>query len=109
MFVVDPMGGRLNYATMTLSDGAANGRVIAIPWEAFRVSQDNAMNRFQLNVPADRLPTAPQFQTQEESWKQMSDPNWVGQMYSYYSIRPYWTQTPPAKTPGEGTRPPPGS
>jgi len=103
--VVDPMSGRMNYVTLSLSDAAANGRVVAIPWEAIHVSRENDRDRLQLAVPSERLSTAPQFQPGEESWKQMSDPAWVGQMYSFYSIRPYWTQ--PTERPG-GERPPGG-
>ena len=106
--IVDPGGGRLNYATMTLSEGPGSGRVIAIPWEAFRVSRENAMNRYVLNFPAEKLATAPQFQSTESSWKEMSDPQWVGRMYTFYQIRPYWS-TMPEKTPGGEKPPPPGN
>jgi sporulation protein YlmC with PRC-barrel domain len=76
--IVDPVSGRINYATLSLADG----RVIAVPWQTFQATRQDGKDKLQINFPADRLQDAPQFQPGEDSWKQMSDPAWVSELYS---------------------------
>jgi len=89
--VVDPMQGRVNYVTFsTTTTAGANARTVALPWQTIKASRMDDKDRFELTVPQDRLQAAPEFQNGEESWKRMSDPNYVRDVYSYYSVRPYW-------------------
>jgi len=91
--VIDPMSGRVNYVTFSSSSTAgANGRTVALPWQTLHASRMEDKNRFELGVAQDRLQSAPEFQNGEESWKRMSDPNYVNDVYSYYSVRPYWNE-----------------
>jgi len=91
--VIDPTQGRVNYVTFsTTSTAGATGRTVAVPWQAIRASQRDQKDRFELGVPQDRLQGAPEFKTGEENWKRMSDPNYVRDVYGYYSVRPYWNE-----------------
>ncbi|MEO6710187.1 MAG: PRC-barrel domain-containing protein, partial [Planctomycetota bacterium] len=102
--VFDPVAGRLNYAAVSVGDeGSADSRVVAMPWESLRASRLDEKDRFQMTAPRDRLSGAPQFTSGDEGWKQMSDPMWVGEMYNYYSVRPYWSSTNAGKTPAPAT------
>jgi sporulation protein YlmC with PRC-barrel domain len=90
--VIDPAQGRVNYVTFsTTSTAGANGRTVALPWQTVQASRRDDKDRFELSVPQDRLQSAPEFQNGEENWKRMSDPVYVNQVYTYYSVRPYWS------------------
>jgi sporulation protein YlmC with PRC-barrel domain len=98
----DPAGSRINYVAVTLSKTDGGARTIAVPWEALRVSRPttepagsaaSAKLTFTMNVPADKLAGAPEFQTGDTGWRQMADPKWVNELYTYYSVRPYWDTT----------------
>ncbi len=92
--VIDPMQGRVNYVTFsTTSTAAANGRTVALPWQTIRSSRADDKDRYELTVPRERLQSAPEFQNGEENWKRMSDPSYAHDVYSYYSVRPYWNDT----------------
>jgi sporulation protein YlmC with PRC-barrel domain len=89
--VLDPTQGRVNYVTFSTSTTAgANARTVAMPWQTIKASRADDKDRFELTVPQDRLQGAPEFQNGEESWKRMSDPSYVHDVYSYYSVNPYW-------------------
>jgi len=117
--VFDPSGSRINYVALTLSNPNSSGpRTIAVPWEALKVGRmaneasapNNGKAQFMLTTPTDKLTGAPEFQTGDSSWKQMSDPKFVDQMYTYYSVRPYWNDgmnrtDPNMRTPTPGSSP----
>jgi sporulation protein YlmC with PRC-barrel domain len=105
---IDPQAGRVNYTSIQMEDrtGAGRGRTIAMPWESVRASRQNEQDRFQTMTPAERLNSAPEFTTGDDGWKQMSDPNWVNEMYGHYNVKPYWNQS---TTPTEGSKTKPGS
>ncbi len=117
--VFDPSGSRINYVAVTLvNPNRAGPRTIAVPWEALRVgraakdpSGPAAKTQFTLTTSTEKLTGAPEFQTGDASWKQMSDPKWVSDLYGYYSVRPYWSvngmerNDPAAKNPPAGTPP----
>jgi sporulation protein YlmC with PRC-barrel domain len=89
--VYDPRDGRVSYVAVAVTNApGVSGRTIAVPWSTLRSSRQDERNRFQLTTPTDRLQGAPQFRTGDNEWRQMSDPAWVEQMYSYYSVKPYW-------------------
>lgn len=91
---IDPVQGRLNYVTITLSNVAgASGRTIAVPWSALKASRSGETNELRLNMPADKLQNAPQFKSGTADWTEMSDPNWVRSVYGYYGVDPYWNST----------------
>ena len=92
--VFDPSQARINYVAVTMParDGMA-ARTIAVPYEALRYSRADDKPVYTLSAPADRLQKAPEFRTGDEGWKQMSDPRWVNELYTYYSVRPYWNST----------------
>lgn len=88
---VDPVQGRINYVTVSLTNVAgASGRTIAVPWSALKATKSGGENAMQLNLPADQLQNAPQFKAGTNDWSEMSDPNWIRSMYAFYKADPYW-------------------
>jgi sporulation protein YlmC with PRC-barrel domain len=101
---LDPFRGRINYAALSVMSGAgASGRIIATPWSALDASRQQDKTRIRLVITPERLQSAPPFESAAESWKQMSDPKWIQQMYAYYAVQPYWlSPEPPDRTSGHG-------
>ena len=103
--VFDPSGSRVNYIALTLTNPNGGGaRTIAVPWEALRTTRPQGDPKadpagktaagpaqLMLTTPVEKLQGAPAFETGDVGWKQMSDPKWVNDLYTYYSVRPYWT------------------
>jgi hypothetical protein len=44
-----------------------------------------------LEIDKETLKNAPGFD--KDNWPDMADPNWRGQVYSYYGTEPYWDDT----------------
>lgn len=110
--VFDPSGSRINYVALTLANPNGGARTIAVPWEALKSTRPQAdpkadpkgdpmgkaatgaTTQLMLTTPADKLQGAPVFETGDTAWKQMSDPKWVNDLYTYYAVRPYWNTAP---------------
>lgn len=98
--VLDPQRARVNY--FVLSSGGFLGmgdKLIAVPWEGLQVSLKDKKPRYVLSIAKERLQTAPQFD--EKDWRRMSDPAWVQELYTYYGVRPYWSDTKPMEASSE--------
>ncbi len=103
--VLDPQRARVNY--FVLSSGGFLGmgdRLIAVPWEGLKVTQDGRDVRYVLALPKERLQGAPQFD--EKDWRRMSDPAWIQELYTYYAVRPYWMNVHPTEASAPGQRRP---
>lgn len=93
--VIDPANGRVNYVVLS---NAAGDRMIAVPWEALRAGKPatgagpSANDALVLPFTRDRLMAAPEFMRGDTHWSEMSDPAYVGRVYEFYSVRPYWNQ-----------------
>jgi hypothetical protein len=62
-------------------------KLFAIPWDAFTLDTDE--HSFILNVPKDRLESAPGFD--KDDWPDFADRKWGQTIHSYYGTRPYWS------------------
>jgi len=61
-------------------------KLFAIPWGALTLDTDRKC--FVLDVPKDRLQSAPGFD--KDRWPAMADASWASQVYAYYNQPPYW-------------------
>jgi len=94
LVVFDPTAGRANYATIHLRDARGNDlNTVAMPWEIVQVTRQAGHERFQVTLPGDRLQAAPQFRSGDAEWQAMSNRRYVDELYKYYSVRPYWTNS----------------
>lgn len=85
--VIDIDGGRVNYAV--LSSGGFLGvgdKLFAIPWDLLTVDTDN--KEVVLDLSKETLENAPGFD--KDSWPDIHDRSWVGDVYRYYGREPYW-------------------
>jgi sporulation protein YlmC with PRC-barrel domain len=90
--VVDPAHGRATYLALAMT--AANDpheKLVAIPWEALGVTREGDRERLVINAAKEKLAAAPEFRNDEPSWKEMSDPIWIGRLYAHFGVRPYWS------------------
>lgn len=89
------MDGRVSYAAVSVGGFLGIGdRVVAVPWEALKVAREGDKGdkkKITLATTKDRLEQAPVFK--KETQEQMCDPAWIGRVYEFYSVRPYWSTT----------------
>lgn len=85
--MIDLQSGRIAYAVLSCGGFLGLGnKLFAIPWPA--LSYEPEEHAFILNVEKELLDNAPGFD--KDSWPDMADPQWGGDVHSYYGIRPYW-------------------
>ncbi|HSR13753.1 MAG TPA: PRC-barrel domain-containing protein [Thermodesulfobacteriota bacterium] len=77
-FVIDPNGHI--FALVSAQD--MTGKTIAVPFEAFSNTTDNALT---LNISKDQLTSAPDFQ------QSLANRNWSQDTYSQFGIQPQWS------------------
>jgi sporulation protein YlmC with PRC-barrel domain len=89
------MDGRISYAALSVGGFLGIGdRVVAVPWDALKVTREGdkgEKKKITLAATKDRLEQAPVFK--KETQDQMCDPVWIGRVYEFYSVRPYWSTT----------------
>lgn len=89
------MDGRISYAAVSVGGFLGIGdRIVAVPWDALKVTREGDKGdkkKISLATTKDRLEQAPVFK--KETQEQMCDPAWIGRVYEFYSVRPYWSTT----------------
>jgi hypothetical protein len=85
--MVDIGAGRVAYAVLSFGGfmGVGN-KLFALPWESLQLDADN--HRFVLDVPKNRLESAPGFD--KDNWPDMADRTWGATVHEFYGNRPYW-------------------
>ncbi|WP_445599243.1 PRC-barrel domain-containing protein [Azospirillum sp. A39] len=87
--VVDPRSGRIAYAVVELGGFLGLGeRYFPVPWGVFETGARG--DGLVLNVPRERLVTAPQFTRDQRP--DMTDRQWALALHTYYGVEPYWLQ-----------------
>lgn len=101
---IDPSNGRINYVVASVGGFLGIGdRMVAVPWDAIKTTRMDNKEKLTLNTTKEQLEKAPQFKS---DMHEIADPMWIGNVYTYYSVRPYWRDanaTPPA--PGSRDKP----
>jgi sporulation protein YlmC with PRC-barrel domain len=93
---IDPIYGRVNYVGLSVGGFLGVGdRVVAVPWDAIKVSFTDNKEMLTLNATKEQLEKAPQYVSDKAKAKDMVDPTWIRSVYTYYSVTPYWND--PAK------------
>lgn len=84
--MLDMNSGRVKYAVLSFGGflGIAD-KLFAVPWNALTL--DTVNKRFVLDVPKNRLKSAPGFDP--DAWPDMADPAWENHIHSYYGTEPY--------------------
>jgi sporulation protein YlmC with PRC-barrel domain len=91
---IDPSAARLNFFVLSvgsvLGEGAKN---IAVPWAALNLKPDPdnpQINRLMLATDKEKLMAAPVFEAPGGSWAEVASPKWIGTVYHYFEVEPYW-------------------
>ena len=85
--MIDVPSGRVGYAVLSFGAFLGMGdKLFAIPWSVLTLDADN--ERFILDVPKERLDSAPGFD--KDHWPSMADQRWGTEIHSYYGTQPYW-------------------
>lgn len=106
--MIDMRTGHIAYAVLAFGGFLGIGeKLFAVPWQALKLDTEN--HRFTLNVPKDRLESAPGFD--KDRWPDMTDVTWQEQIHEFYGTEPYSSHTGGAGLSGGisgGTRAPVG-
>ena len=85
--VIDPRSGKVAYVVVEFGGFLSLGqKLFAIPFSAFEYNVTK--NEYVLDVPKERLKTAPGFDSAH--WPAMADEKWNRDVYKYYDRSPYW-------------------
>lgn len=89
--MIDPQTGHVGYAVLSFGGFLGMGdKLFAIPFRALELKADR--KEFVLNVPKDKLKTAPGFDKNE--WPKSADRQWGTEIHTFYGTTPYWEVTP---------------
>lgn len=88
--MIDLNTGHILYTVLSFGGilGIGN-KLFAVPFEAFSIDQEH--EDFVLDVPQERLKNAPGFD--KNNWPATGDTAFRDEVYRYYEIEPYWSQT----------------
>lgn len=85
--VLDPRSGRVAYVVVSFGGFLTMGeKLFAIPFSAF--DYNVTKNEYVLDVPKERLETAPGFDS--NNWPSMAGERWNRDVYDFYGRSPYW-------------------
>src|SRR6266540_4454773 len=77
--MIDTTNGKVAYAVLSFGGFLGLGdKLFAIPWDTLRLDTEN--ERFILDIPKDRLESAPGFD--KDHWPDMVDPQWSAEIHS---------------------------
>lgn len=89
--MIDWSHGSVGYAVLSFGGFLGMGnKLFAIPLESFQFNTEDEDADIILDIDKERLKDAPGFD--KDNWPQHADSSFVGSVYSYYDIEPYWTR-----------------
>lgn len=94
--MIDPQTGHVGYAVLSFGGFLGMGdKLFAVPFRALELNA--GQKEFVLNVPKDKLKTAPGFDKSE--WPKSADRRWGTEIHTFYGTTPYWESEPAAPVP----------
>jgi hypothetical protein len=85
--VISPEDNRVVYAVLSFGGVLGLGeQFFARPLSALKPAAE--AKTFVLEVDPERLRTALEFN--QNNWPQMTDPQWITSVYTFYGLQPYW-------------------
>lgn len=89
--MIDLSTGRILYTVLSFGGFLGIGnKLFAVPFNSFTIDQAN--EKFVLDYDKDFLENAPGFD--KNDWPATNDVDFNTEVYSYYSVDPYWTALP---------------
>ncbi len=88
--MIDPQTGHVGYAVLSFGGFLGMGdKLFAVPFRALELKAER--KEFVLDVPKDKLKTAPGFNKNE--WPKSADRQWGTEIHTFYGVAPYWEAT----------------
>jgi hypothetical protein len=85
--VISPEDNRVVYAVLAFGGVLGiGGQFFAIPLSALKPAAE--AKTFVVEIDPERLRTAPEFN--QDNWPQMTDPQWITSVYTFYGLQPSW-------------------
>ena len=85
--VVNADDNRVVYAVVSFGGVLGLGeKLFAVPLSVLKRAAE--ANTFILEIDQERLQNAPEFN--QNNWPQMTDPQWITSVYTFYGLQPYW-------------------
>src|SRR5262249_6078253 len=85
--VISPEDNRVVYAVLSFGGVFGLGeKAVAMPLSALKPAAE--AKTFVLEMDPERLRTAPEYN--QDNWPQMTDPQWITSVYTFYGLKPYW-------------------
>jgi sporulation protein YlmC with PRC-barrel domain len=87
---IDTTHGRVLFLVVDMGGFLGIGQKdYALPWNFATLRADEDGDAY-LSVPVTKemLKQAPEYDADE--WRQVASPDWVGKLYAYYRVEPYW-------------------
>jgi hypothetical protein len=85
--VVSPGDNRVVYAVLSFGGMLGLGeKFFAVPLSALKHAAE--AKGFVLESTPEQLHQAPEFN--QNNWPQMTDPQWMAGVYTFYGLQPYW-------------------
>jgi sporulation protein YlmC with PRC-barrel domain len=81
--VIDPQRSRMAYAIVSFKNMGEN--LVAVPWDAFRVQQ----NQIMVNADMNRVQQAQALSFTANNWPDMSNPEWAQREAEFFGTQPY--------------------
>ncbi|MBK7878259.1 MAG: PRC-barrel domain-containing protein [Planctomycetes bacterium] len=89
--------GRVNYVAVSVGGFLGMGEShVAVPWDALKFSLEGEKGDTKvitLATTKQQLEKAPRFKPGKDKVAEMTDPKWIGGVYDYYSVQPYWPRS----------------
>jgi hypothetical protein len=85
--VISPEDNRVVYAVLSFGGVLGLGeKAVALPLSVLKPAAE--AKTFVVEMDPERLRTAPEFN--QDNWPQMTDPQWITSVYTFYGLQPYW-------------------
>ena len=85
--VISPEDNRVIYAVLSFGGVLGLGeKAVAMPLSVLKPAAE--AKTFVVEMDPERLRTAPEFN--QDNWPQMTDPQWITSVYTFYGLQPYW-------------------
>ena len=85
--VISPEDNRVVYAVLSFGGVLGLGeKAVALPLSVLKPAAE--AKTFVVEMDPERLRMAPEFN--QDNWPQMTDPQWITSVYTFYGLQPYW-------------------
>ncbi len=87
--VIDLNNGHILFAVLPgRAIDKSSSDVVPVPWTALKLQGSGDKTHLVLNMPKDRLHSAPTFS--DDNWSNVTDADFLQRVFAFYNVTPYW-------------------